>query len=423
MAKQKEPQAPRQPTRRQLSHWQKQALRQRIIGIVGIVTILAVILLVVGGWFFNQYLPVDRHMHDTVVEVNGQKYDMAYFIDAVKYYDMVYFSGDPQYIPYILDAAEQNIEQFALMKEAAKELGISVSEADIDKQIKDNSLPTNQAVRDIVHGGLLRDKLMSDYFEPEVPASGDTRDVIAMFLESQSKLEEIKAKINAGADFGELAASDSLDSTTQGASGVLGAHAKGVFDYKLGTEGFDDIIFAQNVGSWGAFEDAEKSKQVGYWLVKITGREADNSKVHVSGILLGSEEEALKVKAELEAGGDFATLAEKYSQKWSDTAGDDLGWLESSATDVFKDFVFDPANAVGAVSGPIKDASQSTDGGVWLFKVLSSETKDTSADDKTDLTSKAFNDWLTALQEDAADTIVNSLDDAKKAFATAQASR
>ena len=139
-------------------------------------------------------------------------------------------------------------------------------------------------------------------------------------------------------------------------------------------------------------------------------------------MLLPSLEEAQSVKARLDAGEDFDTLAQQYSQNWSDTSKDDLGWITTSSTDAYKSYVFDTSTAIGAVSAPIKDANQSTKGGYWLFKVVGSTTGDISSDDKTDLTNKAFNDWLTALQADTANnTIVNSLDQAKKDFATAQA--
>ena len=422
MAKKKEPQAVHPPTKRQLTHWQKQALRQRIIAIAGIVTILAVIAVIVVPGYFKWYVPDVKPMHETVVEVNGHKFSMAYYVDALKYFDQAYYNGQTEYIPYILDAVEQNIEQIELMKQAATALGITVSDSDVAQLIQNNSLDNNQAVKDIVRGQLLRDKLLSDYFGSQVPTSGEQRDVLAMFLESQSQLDDIKAQINAGADFGQLATDNSLESTTQGDKGALGSHFKGVFDYLLSTTGLDDAIFAQQAGTWGNFHDADTTKQVGYWLVKVTERNSDNSQVHVSGMLLGSLEEAQSVKTHLDSGEDFTTLAQQYSQKWSDTSKDDLGWITTSSTDVYKSYIFDTTIAVGTVSTPIKDTSQSTKGGYWLFKVVGSTTGDISSDDKTDLTNKAFNDWLTALQADTVNnTIVNSLDQAKKDFATAQA--
>jgi len=322
LAKKNEPQSVHPPTRRQLTHWQKQALRQRIIAITGAVTILAVVGVIVSGWYFKQYVPIDKPMRETVVEVNGHKFSMAYYVDALRYFA----GGQTSYISYILDIVEQNIEQIELMKEECVKLDITVSDSEVNQYIKDNSLASNQAVKDIIRGQLLRTKLLSDYFGPEIPASAEYRDVLAMFLESQSQLEDIKARIDAGADFAQMAADNSLDSTTKGNEGNMGSHPSGVFDYLLGTTGFDNAIFAQQVGSWGSFPDAEKTKQVGYWLVKVTEKKDDNSQVRVSGILLGSLEEAQAIKAILDAGVAFTTLAQRFSQKWSDTSKYDLGW-------------------------------------------------------------------------------------------------
>ena len=117
----------------------------------------------------------------------------------------------------------------------------------------------------------------------------------------------------------------------------------------------------------------------------------------------------------------FTALAEQYSQSWSDTAKDDLGWITTSATEAYESYAFDTATAIGAVSDPIKDTAQTTKGGYWLFKVLDSATQDMASDDKTDLENAAFNTWLKALQADTVNyKIINSLDDTKKAFATKQ---
>ena len=418
MAKKNEPQAVHPPTRRQLTHWQKQARRQRLIGIIGTVIIAGVVIFLGVGWYFQEYVPVIKPMRETVVEVNGHKFSMAYYVDALRYFA----GGQTSYISYILDIVEQNIEQIELMKEECVKLDITVSDSEVSQYIKDNSLASNQAVKDIIRGQLLRTKLLSDYFGAQVPLSAEYRDVLAMFLESQSQLDDIKARVDAGADFGQMAADNSLDSTTKGNKGSMGSHPSGVFDYLLGTTGFDDAIFTQQVGAWGSFPDAEKTKQVGYWLVKVTEKKDDNSQVHVSGILLGSLEEAQAVKNRLDAGEDFTTLAQQYSQKWSDTSKDDLGWITADSADAFKNYVFDTATAIGAVSAPIKDTNQSTKGGYWLFKVPDSAVKDVSAADKTDLTNQAFNTWLTALQADTVNNkITNHMDEAKKTFAASRA--
>ncbi len=417
MAKKKETQAERPLTKRQLTHWQKQALRQRIIAISGVVTIVAVVAVIVSGWYFKQYIPIDKPLQETVIEVNGQKFSMSYYVDAIEYF----IGGQTAYIQYALDPVVTNIEQIELMRENSGSLGVTITDAEVNKQIADNSLTSNKAVRDIIRGQLIREKLLSDYFGPKIPTSGEQRDVLAMFVESQDQLDSVKAQVDAGADFGQLAKNNSLESTTQGDSGALGSHASGVFDYTVDTTGLDAAIFSQAVGTWGTYNDTSKTKSVGYWIMKITERNTDNTQVRLSSMLLGSMEEASSVKARLDDGEDFTTLAQQYSQNWSDTAKDDLGYITSDSTAVYKAFAFSTDNAVGSVSTVIKDTSATTKGGYWLFKSLSTVTQDLTSDDKTSLSNKAFNAWLTGLQADSANKITSSLDDAKKAFATTQA--
>ena len=417
MAKKKVPQAERPLTKKQLTHWQKQALRQRIIAVSGVVTIIAVVAVIVSGWYFKQYVPIDKPMHETVIEVNGQKFSMGYYVDAIKYF----IGGQTAYIQYALDPVVTNIEQIELMRENSGSLGVTVTDAEIHQQIVDNAYTDSQAVRDIVRGQLIREKLLSDYFAPKVPASGEQRDVLAMFVESQSQLDAIKAQVDAGADFAQFAKDSSLESTTQGDGGALGSHASGVFDYLVDTKGLDDVIFSQPIGAWGTYNDTTKTKSVGYWIVKITDRNTDNTQVRLSGMLLSSMDEAQSIKARVDAGEDFTTLALQYSQKWSDTAKDDLGWIKSDSTAIYAAFAFSTDNAVGSVSPAVKDTSATTKGGYWLFKPLSAVTQDLSSNDKTSLGNKAFNAWLAALQADSANKITSNLDEARKAFATTQA--
>lgn len=417
MAKKKEPQAERPLTRRQLTHWQKQALRQRIIAISGVATIVAVVAVIVSGWYFKQYVPIDKPMHETVIEVNGQKFTMGYYVDAIKYF----IGGQTEYIQYALDPVINNIEQIELMRENSGSLGVTVTDDEVHQQIVDNSLADNQAVRDIVRGQLISNKLLTDYFGPQVPASGEQRDVLAMFVESQSQVDAFKAQIDAGADFAQLAKDNSLESTSQSDSGALGSHANGVFDYLLGTTGLDDAIFSQPIGTWGTYNDVDKTKSLGYWIVKITDRNSDNSQVRLSGILLSSMDEAVSVQSRLDAGEDFTTLAQQYSQNWSDTSKDDLGWVLSSSTAVYQAFALNADNPVGSVSPVIEDTTVTTKGGYWLFKVFGTVTQDLSSDDTTSLSNKAFNSWLTGLQAAPANKVTSTIDDAKKTFAAAQA--
>ena len=186
----------------------------------------------------------------------------------------------------------------------------------------------------------------------------------------------------------------------------------------MSTSGLDAAIFSQEVGTWGSYNDTTLSKAVGYWLVKVTERNSDNTSLKVSAMLLGSEEEAASIKARLAAGEDFDTLAKQYSQNWSDTDGAAQGTITSTTTAAYKTYVFDTASAIGAVSDPIKDTAETTKGGYWLFKVLSSTpNQNVTTDDTSSLTNKAMAAWLKTLEADTAHyKVTNSLTEKQKTF-------
>ncbi len=82
MAKKKTGKPQREVTKRQLSRWQEQQRRQRIVFGLGIFVIAAVIGFVGVGWYINQ----SRPLHQTVIRVNDVKFDMDYYVKALAYY-------------------------------------------------------------------------------------------------------------------------------------------------------------------------------------------------------------------------------------------------------------------------------------------------------------------------------------------------
>lgn len=432
MKKSDEPQVKKSSPKKQRSQWQQQELRQRIIGIIGVAVVAVVAVVLVSGWFFKQYLPIDRHMRTTVMEVCGQKYDMAYFVDM-----LAYLTGENAkygFAGYYVDEAAQLIERVGIINNACAKLGISVTDEDVSQYIKEyNSyygiyyglLPDNAAVRDLVRASLYERRIRDDYFGPDVPITAEHREVVAMLLESQSQLEDIRTRLVLGEDFDKLAAEYSLDSITKEDS-ALGSHPKGVFDFLISTKGMDDAIFNQAVNSWGVYYDDSFEKELGYWLVKVTERNAESGEVRVSGMLLSSLEEANTVKTKLNAGGSFTALAEQYSQCWSDEGKDDLGWMSPTGISAaYKSYVLDEDTAIGKVSDPIKDDKQHTEGGYWLFKVVSiSPNGNITPDDRANLTKKAFNDWLEEIKADTQTySVVNYLDDKMREFAAARVNK
>lgn len=426
MAKNKIPPTHHQ-TKRQLSHYQAQHRRQNIILLVGTLVVLAVLILVGTGVYQGWYLAEYKPMHETVVEVNGRKFDMAYYLDTLNLQTGGQASAD--IIRIYFSMVLQGIEQAELLREGAAQLGYTVSEAEVDEFLEDAEsylksidVPVDSpAVRDAARTELLRGKLATEHFSKDVPTSAEQRHVLAMFLESQLQVEAVKARLLAGEDFATVAAELSLDSTTKSGKGDLGTHPQDIFKANLGSETAGPAFFSQPVGALGQLQDAEKYKQVGYWLVKVIEKKEDGSQVHLEGMLLGSEQQAQELKARLDAGEDFATLAQQYGQNWTETSKDDLGWISSDNSAAYTAYAFNTATVIGAVSAPIKDTGSSTKGGIWLFEVASSETADITTTDRDTLINQALQDWLTAAKENPATKITENFGTNQQSFAASHA--
>lgn len=419
MAKKRVEKPKHKPTKRQLSRWQRQKRRQKIILGIGISVVIAALGLVTAGVYFQWYLPEVRPFRETVIEVNDTKFNMGYYIDALKFH-----LGDqpPQYIQYFLDPVVESIQQNELIRQETLELGITVSDDEVKEKIKSDNLPDNQAVRDTIRAQLLIQKLRDEYFELQVPVSAEQRYVMAMFVESGSQADDIRGRLEDGEDFGEIAGELSLDSFTQMNNGDMGWRPSGVLNGLLNTSILDDLIFGYQVEILShPIYDSDKSKDLGYWLVQVLEKKAEPEEAHVQGIMLASEEEAQTVISRLETGEDFVELAEEFSQRWSDIDGADLGWLTPGGmSQAFDDFVFNTDTELNTTSEPILGESTTTQGGYWLFRVEDSDNREISDEDRDLLVDQALNDWLASLLDDPENDIASYLDEEMWEFAIAK---
>ncbi len=414
MAKKKTETVKRVATRRQLSNIERQKRRQRLIRIFGIGVIAAVVVLLLCGLYFQWYLTDYKPLKETVVSVNGTEFNVRYFIDFLN----IYLGDYAIYVQYFIDSGLSNIEQSELIKEYAAELGITVSDEEVKTYISENGLPNNQAAKDLARTQLLLTRLQEDYFQPQFPTATEQRHVLAMFLESKAQAEDVIARINAGEDFGTIAAELSLESTTKSDSGDIGFRPQGIIDRLLSTTGLDDAIFSAAVGTLNQLEDAEKSKSLGYWLVKVLERNEETGEVNTQGMLLPSLQAAQDALARLNNGEDFAALAEEVSQHGVAGEKAELGWLlEEDVTQSFGDYVFNEDTPLGVVSEPIADTSSSTTGGCWVYKVTEeADNMDISEENMDILVSYALNDWVAEITKDPDNVITSYLDDDMREF-------
>jgi parvulin-like peptidyl-prolyl isomerase len=420
LAKKKAEKPKREVTKRQLSHWQQQKRRRRIILGLGIFIVATVLAIVGAGWYIGYYQP----LHQIVIRVNNTEFNMNYYIKMLKFYG----EGWPiQYMDALANDVVTVIERNELIRKGALQLGISVSDKAVDEKLKSYDPPLSKDYRDIARTELLISKLLDRHFEQKVPVFAEQRHIMAMFLESESQAAEVRARVEAGEDFAELAGELSLDSLSKDKKGDLDWHPQGVLAELLATSVPGEYAFSSEVGVLSQpIYDETKTKSVGYWLVKILDRQQEPEQVHIQAILLGSEKEAQDVSARLEAGEDFTALAQELSRhEATRESGGDFDWLSSE--DVLPGSAFAAWADIfeletGAISEPIRDDTQVTTGGCWLLKVLDKEdNKQISDDDRDLLKTEALDEWVFSLWYDLGNEVNSYLTDEMRQWAIAKA--
>jgi|TARA_Y100000031_G_scaffold151227_1_gene192070 parvulin-like peptidyl-prolyl isomerase len=418
LAKKKVEKPRREITKRQLSHWQQQKRRQRIVLAVGI-SIAAAVLVILGvGWYTNEYRP----LHRTVIKVNDTEFDMNYYIKRLQLH------GAGQTVLYlygVVDDVETTIVQDELIRQGAMELGISVSDSETDVKLEGYDSSVSAVLRDAVRSQLLIIKLQDDYFESKVPFYAEQRQVRAMFLESESQAIEVRDRLKSGEEFAELAGELSLESFSQIEKGDLGWRPKDFLTELLGTSVPSEYAFGADVGVLSQpLYDEEGSKNLGYWLIRVTDRIEDPEQVYAHAILLGSEEQAWQVKDKIETGGDFAALAEEFSlHAESKESGGDLSWVTPfMMSEAFSDFAFDPDVTWGRLSEPIRDEDAVTPGGYWLVEVLDKDdNREVEPNDRELMKGEALTDWVATLMHDPENEVASYMDDELKRWAADRA--
>jgi parvulin-like peptidyl-prolyl isomerase len=415
LAKKKLEKSRREVTRRQRSRLQQQKRRQCLILVFAIVIVVAV-LGVIGigvyqGWYVSKYKP----LHEVVIEVNETEFDMEYYTKMLEFYtrDM---SAD--YVPFMASYVVELIERDELVRQEAIELGITVSDDEVDEELKKYDPPLSKDYRDIARTKLLLEKMRDEYFDEQFPEYVDQRHVMAMFLESEAQANEVITRLEAGEDFGELAAELSLDSVTKQEAGDLGWCPLGALPLMVESDILEESAFGLEVGvlSSPIYEET-KTKSVGYWLIEVISVDysAQPAEADVRVMLLGSEQEANDIIARLEAGEDFGELAGEYSLHTdSKEEGGQLIVYPDTITTAFDDYVFSDEVELDTLSQPIRDDEVSSTGGYWLIKIVESEAdRQVSEEIQFMLRTNAVNRWVEELMDDPENNLVSYLDEEK----------
>jgi peptidyl-prolyl cis-trans isomerase C len=440
--KQKKATSEQAPSKRQLSKWQRQMRIRRIV-IIAAAVFLVGIASWVGYGYYKDYK--SNPSHEVVIEVNGVPFTMGYYINTlgiyvqnyinnyVNTYVNLYMQAYPnttrediirQLTSDVTTGLSQNTNNITdttintvaddiindeLLRQGAKSLNITVTTAEINAALQQYGLPSNSTYPDIVRASLLEQKV-KDYFGSQLPATMEQADVQVMLVESQEVANEVITKVEAGGNFTALAENFSCNSTVEGDLGWLPAEL--MPNTRIASAAF---VFAVGDISQPIYDETA-IKDVGYWLIEVTGKQGDA--INASAMLLGSEVEAEQVKAQLAAGGNFSALAENYSQDKSKDAGGKLDGLKRGdmGSTAFDAVAFNLT--LNKVSEPVKDTSVQTTGGYWLVKVIDRGDHQLSDSVKQQLIDNHYNDWLGNLANQG--TINTYLDSAKKAYAINQ---
>ncbi|TET49104.1 MAG: hypothetical protein E3J57_01245 [Dehalococcoidia bacterium] len=418
MAKKKREKPQRILTPHQVSRWEQQKKRQRLILMTGIFVIVSAFAIVIVGWYLGQYKP----LRETVIKVNDTEFTMDYYVEMLKLEGFYHQTPD---VSYVADSVLQNIPRNELIRQGALELGISVTDEEMKNLLKENDLPDKEVYRDLVRHQLLTERLLDVHFDPQVPLFAEQRRVMAMMLESSPQALDVRSKLVRGDDFSELAEEMSLEPFSRNKGGDFGWVPKTILLDMLPAS-IVDVIFEHAVGDLSRpIYDEEADKFVGYWLVKVLERDEEEEEAHVLIMLLGSEGEALRIKSRLEAGAEWGSLAVENSQV-KGVEENEGEWLVSPGemNPLVDEYVYNPDTEIGVISEPIRDETIITRGGYWLIEVLEEDTDrriDTAY--RNYLKEKALDEWVASVVDDEDNEIVNYLDAEKKSWAIEQAMR
>jgi len=422
-----------EPTKRQLSHFKQHQRRQRFIFGSGIFIIVAALVVVGAGVYFGWYVPDVKPLQETVIRVNDTEFDMDYYVKTIKYQiiqlESMGISVGIEQMTYLADGAVTAIQTNELVRQGASKLGITVSDKEIKEKIDEefgDAVPAlmkdyKDVISDMVRSLMLREKLLDDYFDQQVPQSAEQRHVLAMFLESQSQASGVRDRLEGGELFSEVTAELCLDSYCKSQDGDLGWHPREMLSQLVDSDVLVDSAFSAEVRVLSQpIYEGTKFKALGYWLIEVEFVDAEVDYAQLKVMLLSSEQEANEIRARLENGEDFAALAAEFSQHAD--SKENGGEFEINSKGLFgaafDEFVFDPELEPETLSQPIKDDTVTTEGGYWMIKVAEAASdRPIDEADRDTLKRDALNQWTAGLPDDPDNTVESFLDEEKTNWA------
>jgi len=397
MAKENTENKPKPSTKKHEARLAREKRQRRLVtGIVGGVLIV-VIILVAYGILYNEVFKKNQ----AVAKVGNTKITVEQFVKRVQYERLSYVESFTQYAAsgyaslfqsYLLEMQNtlDNYIQFgsdvldkmideAVISAKAKELGITVSEEEIEKELErgfgffPNGTPTPTATVEVVYlptSTLSPQQLAIVTITPTPsPEPTETPEPTATTGSTEIVTETPVTDLTATATM-EPTATEILPTATP-----------------YTREGFQSLYktMLSNISSQFPYTEADFREYVTALLLNQKMYDyvtkdipRDQEMVWARHILVATEEEAQTVLNRLNAGEDFAAVAAEVSTDTSNSAsGGDLGWFtRGQMVPAFEDAAF--SLEIGKLSDPIK-----TDYGYHIIQVLGREVR-TLTDEQLD---------------------------------------
>ncbi|MFH0914349.1 MAG: peptidylprolyl isomerase, partial [Chloroflexota bacterium] len=199
---------------------------------------------------------------------------------------------------------------------------------------------------------------------------------------------------------------------------------EGILELMVGSSTIAEVAFSLPVGTASSpIYDADITKNVGYWLIKVLERKAETNEAHVQALLLGNRLEAETVRARIEGGEDINAVAKEVSRLESKENGADVGWVTRDiAGKVFGDYAFDTSVPINTLSQPLRETAVTTKGGYWLVRVVAQQAdRPIDKDTRELLKTRAFTKWLGEREQGPASIIELLLDESQMLWALSTA--
>lgn len=394
------------PNKKHLARQEKEKRQKRLIIIISAIVILAVIGLI-GFGILQQTVLADIK---PVATVNGEKITTKQFQSWVRYYRYTtirqaqqtiqfaqVFGNDPTMLssigkqlqsyaqqmssPIVGDAVLNQMIDDILIKQEAEKLGITISDQEITEALHTafgyypNGTPTPTSTP-----AILPTSTLSDLQETLLPrtATPTTSVETPEVTPTITNTEQLTPTLTPTASLTPTPYTQ--EQFEKNYDEIVKSFEE---DYNIPESTIHEVIESQ----------LYREKVMNEIVADVKCSEEQVWALH---ILVDNEELANQIYEELQNGGDWTSLAAKYSQDTSNKdKGGDLGWFGRGVmTPDFEQAAFDLE--IGETSKPIK-----TEFGWHIIRVIAHEDRQLSAEKCDQLKQKKFEEWLKGIRDEA----------------------